>query len=91
MTLIIFVLHNLIQIYLFIVLIACVLSFLPLNMNNNFIRKVVEVIRNMTEPVFAMVRKYIPTNVGMFDFSPIVVLFGLQLLDILILNLARYI
>ena len=91
MTLIIFVLHNLIQIYLFIVLIACVLSFLPLNMNNNFIRKAVEVIRNMTEPVFAMVRKYIPTNVGMFDFSPIVVLFGLQLLDILILNLARYI
>lgn len=89
MTLIIFVLHNLIQIYLFVVLIACVLSFVPLNMNNNFIRKAVEVIRNLTEPAFAMVRKYIPTSVGMFDFSPIVVLFGLQVLDILILNLAR--
>ena len=40
---------------------------------------VVELIRNVTEPILAPIRSILPRT-GMFDFSPMLALFALQLL-----------
>ena len=40
---------------------------------------VVQLIRNVTEPILAPIRSILPRT-GMFDFSPMLALFALQLL-----------
>ncbi|MBQ3674810.1 MAG: YggT family protein [Campylobacter sp.] len=83
MSIILFLLHLAIRIAVLVIFIACIISFLPINPYNKFVR----FFRNLTEPLFNSVRKIIPTNVGMFDFAPLIILFILMLLDNLILRL----
>ena len=82
-------LHFLIQIYIFIILIACLISFLPLNLAHPLARKIVRFFYILSEPLFDLVRKNIPTSFGGIDFSPLVIIIALQFLDFMILNLAR--
>lgn len=44
------------------------------------------VIHDLTEPVLAPVRNMMPQT-GMFDFSPIIVLIGVQILGVLLANM----
>jgi yggt family protein len=82
-------LHFLIQIYIFIIIIACLISFLPLNLAHPLARKIVRFFYILSEPLFDLVRKNIPTSFGGIDFSPLVIIIALQFLDFMILNLAR--
>ena len=90
MIFILWILHNLIEIYIFIVVIACVISFLPLNLSNNYVRKITYFIYQITQPAFDFVRKIIPTTAGGIDFAPLVILIGLQFADYGIRILARW-
>lgn len=36
---------------------------------------------SITEPIYSRVRKYVPTTFGMIDFTPLIVLFVLGLID----------
>jgi YggT family protein len=47
-----------------------------------------ETIDRLVEPILAPVRRVVPA-VGMIDFSPIVLIIGLQLLRVLLINLLR--
>ncbi|MGP1506347.1 MAG: YggT family protein [Campylobacter sp.] len=82
-------LHFLIQIYIFIIIIACLISFLPLNLAHPLTRKIVRFFYILSEPLFDLVRKNIPTSFGGIDFSPLVIIIALQFLDFMILNLTR--
>ena len=89
LNLLVIALHFLIQIYIFIIIIACLISFLPLNFVHPLARKIVRFFYILSEPLFDLVRKNIPTSFGGIDFSPLVIIIALQFLDFMILNLAR--
>ena len=76
-------------IVIFIIIIACLISFLPLNLAHPLARKIVRFFYILSEPLFDLVRKNIPTSFGGIDFSPLVIIIALQFLDFMILNLAR--
>jgi len=69
--------------YIWIIIIAAFLSFVRPDPNN----PVVQVLSRLTEPVFAFIRKKLPFVVmGGIDLSPLVIIFGLQFIDIIIRN-----
>jgi YggT family protein len=41
----------------------------------------------LTEPAYALVRRYIPTVFGGLDLSPLILIFALQFLEIFLANL----
>ncbi|PHS38339.1 MAG: hypothetical protein COB07_08595 [Sulfurovum sp.] len=69
--------------YIWIIIIAAFLSFIRPDPQN----PVVQILYRLTEPVFAFIRKKLPFVVmGGIDLSPLVIIFGLQFIDIIIRN-----
>ncbi len=77
-------LHTVITIYIWIIIIAALFSFVRPDPYNPLVR----FIRQITEPVFHWVRRKMPFVVfsGM-DFSPLVILLVLQFVDTLLLRM----
>ncbi len=77
---IVVVIQYIAQIYIYVVIGAVIMSWLlamgTLNMRNDFVRAVVRILDSLTEPVFRIVRKVIPT-IGPLDLSPMVVIIAL--------------
>ncbi|MBX3131597.1 MAG: YggT family protein [Polyangiaceae bacterium] len=71
----VFILARLLDIYSLVVLVAVVSSWLRLSPDHPVSR----LTEALVEPVLAPIRKILP-SMGGFDFSPMVLLFGLQLL-----------
>ncbi|MEA2027416.1 MAG: YggT family protein [Campylobacterota bacterium] len=79
-------LHTVITIYIIVVFISAILSFVRPDPYNTL----VQVIYRLTEPVFDFIRRKIPFVVfSGIDLSPLVVLLGLQFIDNFILQLMR--
>ncbi len=69
--------------YIWIIIIASFLSFVRPDPHN----PIVQVLSRLTEPVFAFIRKKLPFVVmSGIDLSPLVIIFGLQLIDIIVRN-----
>jgi YggT family protein len=69
--------------YIWVIIIASFLSFVRPDPYN----PVVQVLYRLTEPVFAFVRKKLPFVVmSGIDLSPLVIIFGLQFIDIIVRN-----
>jgi YggT family protein len=67
--------------YIWIVIISAFLSFVRPDPNN----PIVQTLSRLTEPVFEFIRRKMPFVVmGGVDLSPLVIIFGLQLIDIII-------
>lgn len=66
------------QLYFFVLLGRVVLSFFPVS-EGGPVASIRSVLHQLTEPVLGPVRRIIPP-LGMFDLSPLVVFFGIQLL-----------
>jgi len=76
--------HSVINMYIWVVIIASVLSFIQLDPRN----PIVEVLNRLTQPVFSFVRQKLPFVVfSGIDLSPIVIILGLQFIDTLLLGL----
>jgi YggT family protein len=71
-------LYRLIEIYILLVLGRVLLSWFPISRGSPF-ESVYSFLFSVTEPVLGPVRRALPP-LGGFDLSPIVVIFGLQLL-----------
>jgi YggT family protein len=71
-------LARLIDLYSFVVLAAVILSWTPLDRRN----PLVAIVYTVTEPVLVRIRKVLPPMGGL-DFSPMVLLIGLQVLKAL--------
>ncbi|KIM07950.1 MAG: membrane protein [Sulfurovum sp. PC08-66] len=77
-------LHTLITLYIIVVFVSAILSFVRPDPYN----PIVQTIYKLTEPVFDFVRKKIPfVVIGGIDLSPLVILLGLQFIDNIIVQL----
>lgn len=82
------VLSTLLNLYFWIVIVAAVITWVRPDPYNPIVRA----LRMMTEPAFYYVRKWMPfTYRAGLDFSPVVVLLVIQLVDqIVVRSLAQY-
>lgn len=75
------------EILSFAILLRCILSWLPLNRNNFFVR----IVYSLTEPILAPVRKLIdksPLGGGMMiDFSPVIAYFLLYFVYVILIRI----
>jgi len=75
--------HSLINMYIWVVIIASVLSLVQVDPRN----PIVEVLNRLTQPVFSFVRQKMPFVVfSGIDLSPLVIILGLQFIDTLLLG-----
>ncbi|OAT81779.1 YggT family protein [Desulfotomaculum copahuensis] len=72
------------QVYVWLIFIRIILSFIRHNPYHPLIRFIYET----TEPLLGFIRRFVPP-VGALDFSPLVAFFALEVLRQLLINLAR--
>lgn len=73
----------LLNLYFWIVIVSAVLSWV----NPDPYNPIVRILRNLTEPVFYRVRKWIPfTYLGGLDLSPVVVLLAIQFINAVLIQ-----
>ncbi len=70
-------LNQLLWFYSLVVLASVVMSWIDASPYNPIVRA----IYSITEPVFDLVRRRLPVFFGGFDFSPFIVLIGIQFLE----------
>ena len=74
---------NVISLYIWVLIINAIISWLVafniLNTGNRFVYSVLEISYKLTEPPLSFIRKYIP-NIGSIDISPIILILGLMFL-----------
>ena len=74
--------HSLINVYIWVVIIAALLSWVRPDPNN----PIVQVLYRLTEPAYRLVSKYIPTTFNGVDLTPLVIVIGLQVIDVLFIS-----
>jgi YggT family protein len=74
---------NLIFVYEIVLIARILMSWVPLDRSNPTIDSIARFLYDITEPVLAPVRNALPA-MGGFDFSPILVFIGLQVVSSLI-------
>jgi len=77
------ILHTVINIYIWVVIISALLSFVRPDPYN----PIVQILYRLTNPVYAFIRKYIPTLIGGIDLAPLIVILALQFLDMFAIRL----
>ena len=69
-----------IDLYIWVVIIGAVLSWLiafnVVNMHNQFVRSIAEMLYRLTEPALRPIRRFIP-NLGGVDISPVILILAL--------------
>ena len=80
---IIYVVDTLLTIYSFVVIVACLISWV----NPDPYNPIVRILRNLTEPLLWRIRKYLPfTYVSGLDLSPLVLLLAIQLVRMIVVK-----
>lgn len=69
--------------YIWIVIIAALISWVRPDPYN----PIIQILYRLTEPVYAFIRRYIPTVIGGIDLAPLIVIFGLQFVDLFLVRL----
>ncbi|WP_462324358.1 YggT family protein [Desulfoplanes sp.] len=76
-------LNTVLTLYFWVVIISALLSWV----NPDPYNPIVRILRNLTEPVFYRIRKWLPfTYISGIDFSPVVVLLAIQFLKIFLVR-----
>ncbi len=83
-------LDSLISIYLWIIIINALLSWLVafnvLNTQNRFVFSVLDTTYKMTDPILNKIRRFVPTF-GSIDISPVILILGLMFLRNLVFEI----
>jgi len=81
---------NIISLYIWVLIINAIISWLVafnvLNTGNRFVYSLLEISYKLTEPPLSFIRKYIP-SIGSIDISPIILILGLMFLRNLVFEL----
>ena len=72
------------QLYNLIILARILMSWIQVDRSNQFVR----LVHDLTEPVLAPIRNILPPA-GMFDFSPLIATFLIQILVNILASVAR--
>ncbi len=79
------ILITIISLYKWVIIIGALISWVQPDPYN----PIVQMLYRLTEPVYAIVRRYIPTVIGGIDLSPLIIIFTLQFLEIFLGSLFR--
>ena len=75
--------NDIVNLYIWILVINAILSWLVafniLNTGNRFVYSVLEVSYKLTDPALNLIRRYLP-NLGSIDISPVILILGLNFL-----------
>ncbi|WP_455756072.1 YggT family protein [Sulfurimonas sp.] len=71
---------GLIEIYIWVVIISALLSFV----NPDPYNPIVQFLYRVTNPAYSLVRKFMKTNFNGIDLAPLVIIIGLQVVTILL-------
>ena len=74
---------SIIFLYKWVVIISALLTWVKPDPYN----PIVQILYRLTEPVYAFIRRYIPTVFGGMDLAPIILIFGLIFIETLLKNL----
>ncbi|MCD8477833.1 MAG: YggT family protein [Sulfurospirillum sp.] len=77
------ILHTLINIYIWVVIIAALITFVRPDPYN----PIVQILFRLTNPVYAFIRKFVPTLIGGIDLAPLIVILVLQFVDLFAVKL----
>lgn len=77
------ILHMIINIYIWVVIISALISFVRPDPYN----PIVQILYRLTNPVYAFIRRFIPTIIGGVDVAPIIVILVLQFVDLFAVKL----
>lgn len=79
------ILNNLVLVYMWVIIIAALLTWVRPDPYN----PVVQLLYRLTQPAYALLRRYIPTMFNGIDLSPLIIIIGLQVVQVLITTLIR--
>ena len=71
-----------VDLYIIVVIIGVVLSWIPHNPNNSYIK----LIHQITEPALAWIRQWIP-DLGGLDISPMILILGLMIAERIVFSI----
>ena len=75
--------NDIVNLYIWVLVINAILSWLVafniLNTGNKFVYSVLEVSYKLTDPALNLIRRYLP-NLGSIDISPVILILGLNFL-----------
>ena len=77
------ILSMVINIYIWVVIIAAVISWVRPDPYN----PIVQILYKLTEPLYARIRRLIPTIIGGVDLTPILVILALKFIDLFLVQL----
>ena len=77
------ILHTMINIYIWVVIIAALITFVRPDPYN----PIVQILFRLTNPVYAFIRKLVPTLIGGIDLAPLIVILTLQFIDLFAVKL----
>ncbi len=72
------ILHMLLSLYMWIVIIAALITFVQPDPYN----KIVQTLYRLTEPLYIQIRKALPTVFGGIDVSPLIVIVIIKFIDL---------
>ena len=79
------ILNGLIFVYMWVIIISSLLSFVKPDPFN----PVIQMLYRLTNPAYALVRRFIPTMFNGIDLAPLVIIVSLQVIQVLIHALIR--
>ncbi len=68
---------GIVSLYKWVIIISALLSWVRPDPNN----PIVQMLHRLTEPAYALVRRFVPTVFGGMDLAPIIILFALIFLE----------
>ena len=77
------ILHTLINIYIWVVIIAALITFVRPDPYN----PIVQILFRLTNPMYAFIRRLVPTLIGGIDLAPLIVILTLQFIDLFAVKL----
>ncbi|MEE8588166.1 MAG: YggT family protein [Sulfurimonadaceae bacterium] len=77
------ILHSLLTIYIWVIIIAAVLSWVRPDPYN----PIVQFLTRITSPAYHLVRRMMPTTFNGIDLAPLIIIIGLQVIDIVLITL----
>jgi len=79
------ILDMVITLYLWIVIIAALITWVRPDPYN----PIVQILYRLTEPAYAFIRRFIPTNFSGFDIAPLILILALQFFQLFFVGLLR--
>ncbi|WP_206672419.1 YggT family protein [Sulfurimonas sp. CVO] len=76
---------GLINIYIWVVIIAALLSFV----NPDPFNPIVQFLYRVTNPAYSFVRRFVRTNFNGLDLAPLIIIIGLQIIIVLLSSILR--